>query len=155
MATQPRTRRSAAAQAAAQATVVDNDSQHVEDAHDDFQAAFAAFQHAMDPRIDASKRTVVAIVASCATYALGAVSGVYVAAWLSSLVLSVSGLMFLAVVVEVMVMLMALIASMLAGAYVARWVSTGQAIDDLAAAKQWVKRKFSSTSSFVKSSMVH
>ena len=110
---------------------------------------------AMGMNIVWSKRTIISIVASVATYALGAIAGLHLAAWLSAAAYSLTGVMFISMVLELMVAVMCIVAAMVAGGYVARYISTGQIIDDMASVKSWAARKFSSTSLFVKSHMVH
>lgn len=149
--------RKAANKARAKTTVIDNDTQHVEEdvkqADSAFRDSFAAYQEALNPIKEFTRRAIVAFVASLATYAVGITTGCYIAVWLSNAVLWATSWMWLAAVVEIFVVLLAVAASMLAGAFVARWISTGQAIEDFDAAKNWVKRKFESSSSYLKARM--
>jgi len=95
----------------------------------------------MAAEISAAKKTIIGGLAALATYALGTASGIYVAAYAGTAVMMLTGVAFIALVVELFVILLALLATAQAAAYVTAWVTGDKPAQLKAKVKGWFSRK--------------
>jgi type IV secretory pathway VirB2 component (pilin) len=147
-----KTSAASAASKAAKATVIDNDTQEVEQAQSRFSDAYAAFNEAMAGGAS-PKNNVLRFVAKVLLYAVGFTATIVCIGMLSTAMLAGGWPLFTVMFMELIGYIFGWYGALLASELIVDFIADGKLVKAVDDATGWLVSKFSNTSTFVKQTM--